>query len=88
MPAGHPYPYTSSRDFPAAAEGGRIPFREVKPDERRPGDVVVYDKAGPMAVYAGNGDVYSARREGRPFGRLPADEFGGRPRYYRYQERP
>ena len=84
--AGHPYPYADSRKFPAAAEKGEIPFREVKPEERRPGDVVVYDKAGHMAVYAGNGDVYSARREGRPFGRLPVGEFSGRPRYYRYQE--
>ena len=85
--SGHPYPYTSSGDFPGAAERGRIPFREVDPKDRQPGDVVVYDGRNHMAIYAGSGDVYFAhRKNGPPFGRAPAGRFQGRQRCFRYQE--
>jgi len=86
--SGHPYPYTRSGEFAGAANAGRIPFREIDPKDRQPGDVVVYDGRGHMSIYAGNGDVYSARHEGgKPFGRLPANQFQGRQRYFRYQDR-
>ena len=86
--SGHPYDYKRSDDFPGAAERGKIPFREVDPKDRQPGDVVVYEGQGHMAIYAGNGDVYSAHQAGSaPFNRLPGRVFGGRPRYFRYQDR-
>lgn len=85
--AGHPYPYTTSRDFIPAAENGKIPFREIKPDDRQPGDVVVYEGRGHMSVYAGNNEVYSAhRRNGRAFTSWPVTTFGKTIRYFRYQD--
>ena len=86
--AGHPYPYTRSDDFPGAAASGKIPFREVDPKDRQPGDVVVYDGPGHMAIYAGDGDVYSAHHpNGFPFDQRPVGYFHGRQRYFRYQDR-
>ena len=85
--SGHPYPYTRSDDFPGAAERGKIPFREVDQKDRQSGDVVVYDGRG-QAIYAGNGNVYSAHHQGgNAFDRGRVGGYQGRPRYFRYQDR-
>jgi len=85
--SGHPYPYTPSGAFADAAQRGKIPFREVDPKDRQPGDVVVFDGQNHMAIYAGNGGMYTAHHDGgKPFNRQPVSGFKGRARYFRYQD--
>jgi len=85
--AGHPFPYTPSGNFPNAARSGKIPFRELGPNERpQPGDVVVYP--GHMSIYTGNGGVYSAHRAGgAAFSQSRESDFGTPIGRFRYQDR-
>ena len=77
-----------SGDFPGAAEPGKIPFHEVDPKDQQPGDVVVYNGQHHMAIYAGNGNVYSAHRPGgHAFNRGRVTDYLGQPRYFRYHDR-
>ena len=84
--AGLPYPYTPSGEFPGAAALGKIPFQEVPPDQRQPGDIVVYDGHNHMAIYSGNDQVESAHRDGIVFGPARVGDFQGTPHYFRYQK--
>jgi|GEM_PF-3020587 len=69
------YPYTRSDDFADAANHGKIPFRKLDANEEpQPGDVVLYD--GHMAIYAGNGKVWSAHRTGKPYKQFNVGTFG------------
>jgi len=85
--SGHPYPYTASGDFIGQAQRGQLPFREVDPKDRQPGDVIVFDGGHHMAIYDKDGGMYTAHRAGStPFNRQRVNDFGGRPRYFRYQD--
>jgi cell wall-associated NlpC family hydrolase len=85
--AGLGYKYTESTKFSEAVKNGKIPFRKVEADEIQPTDVVVFEGVGHMAIYAGNGNVYSARRTGdNPYGVYPMQWFGANRSYYRYQK--
>ena len=85
--AGLSYKYKSSGQFVDAAKKGDIPFKEIKPEESRPGDVLVWPGRH-MSIDAGDGRVYSARREGEKFGDYPVSGFTkffqGQPRYFSY----
>lgn len=63
-----------------------VKFRRRLTD-RQPGDVVVFDGQNHMAIYAGNGGMYTAHHDGgKPFNRQPVSGFKGRARYFRYQD--
>jgi cell wall-associated NlpC family hydrolase len=81
------YKYTDSSSFSEAVKSGKIPFRKVETNEIQPTDIVVFEGVGHMAIYAGNGNVYSARRTGgHPYGVYPMQWFGANRSYYRYQK--
>jgi cell wall-associated NlpC family hydrolase len=69
------YDYTESGKFAERAASGKIPFRKLDANEDpQPGDVVLYK--GHMSIYAGNGQVWSAHREGVKYQRGSVDDFG------------
>jgi cell wall-associated NlpC family hydrolase len=69
------YDYTESGKFAERAASGKIPFRKLDANEEpQPGDVVLYK--GHMSIYAGNGQVWSAHREGVKYQRGSVDDFG------------
>jgi cell wall-associated NlpC family hydrolase len=74
------FPYTNKK----AGEYPTIPqFKEVPSPQS--GDIVQW--SGHVAVYAGEGYVWSTRREGKTYGYYPAQWFSntyGPPRYLRY----
>jgi cell wall-associated NlpC family hydrolase len=75
--AGSPYLYRDSSSFPGSE------FKEVP--SPLPGDVVWW--SGHMAIFAGEGKVWSARRTGFVYGLYPIEWFikdYGPPTYYRY----
>jgi cell wall-associated NlpC family hydrolase len=90
--AGFPYRYTSSSAWAAAVDDGRIPFRRLPAgEELREGDVLRFP--GHLAIYAGNGEMWTARRsfykpdgeyENRAFTRLRVTAWG-RPVTARYR---
>jgi len=74
---GFPYPYKETMSFPGNE------FREVS--DPQPGDVVRW--SGHLAIFAGEGKVWSARRPGFNYGLYPVQWFTktyGPPTYYRY----
>ena len=73
--AGFPYQHVSTREFPEEH------FRLVTGIPQI-GDIVLWE--GHMAIYAGDNQVLSARREGFKYGLYPEEWFGKEKSYYRY----
>ncbi|MBI3480879.1 MAG: hypothetical protein HY016_11085 [Nitrosomonadales bacterium] len=85
---GYDYSYRNSKNFADAATQGDIPFRKLDVYEvPQAADVVLY--TAHMSMYSENNHVFSAHREGMPFGEFttsyfitPNSKLIG---YYRYQ---
>jgi len=91
---GRPFEYKASWQWDSAVSNGSIPFRRLAVDEAlQVGDVIRFN--GHLAIYAGDGEMWTARRsiynsagsyENKSYTKMRVDWWGPQPvANYRYQ---